>query len=113
MIKQSELVDEKQLKKYEPLIADVRKDSKLALSNHFFITIRRLTLLYMAMFILEWTWLTVLVFMIQNLLSLVYLIEVMPFEMKTRNNMNILNESVGLVVSYFVASINDTRYLGY
>ena len=113
LIKQAELVDENRLKKYEPLIADMRKDSRLALMNTFIITIRRLTLLYMAMFITEWTWLTVLVFMIQNLLSLVYLLHVMPYVTKSQNNLNILNESVSLLVSYLVASINDIRYIGY
>ena len=81
------------------------------MSNHFFINVRRLTLLYMAMFVLEWSWITVLVFMLQNFTFLCFLCLVMPYTMKSQNSINIFNESVSLTVAYFILAISDTRYL--
>ena len=67
----------------------------------------------MAMFILEMAWLQVLVFMLQNLLSLLFLIVVMPYKLKANNYLNILNESTSLLVSYLITQINDSRYIEY
>ena len=52
LIKKSVNIKEDQFVIFEPLVADLRKDSRLAMFGHFFILIRRITLLYMAMFVI-------------------------------------------------------------
>ena len=91
-------------------MADLRKDSKLAMFSSFFINIRRISLLYMAMFVLGKGWLQVLSFMALNLLSACFLVYVMPYEEPYNNYLNIFNEFISLIVSYYICQINDLRY---
>lgn len=95
---------------YEPLVADLRKDSHAALFNNFIIMIRRLTLLFLAMFIVGHPFVQVLIFMLMNLFSLGFIITVMPYAVASNNYQNLLNEVISLLVSYFVVQINDQRY---
>ena len=46
-------IQTKQFSKYEPLVENLRKDSRVAMFNNAFTILRRVTLLYMAMFILN------------------------------------------------------------
>ena len=78
--------------------------------SSFFINIRRVTLLYMAMFILDKGWLQVLVFMSQNLLSTVFVLQVMPYEEPSNNLLNVFNECISLLISYYIAQNNDSKY---
>ena len=65
LIKRASTINASQFEKYEPLVQDLRKDSKLAMFSSFYINIRRLSLLYMAMFLtIEFGWVQVLVFII-------------------------------------------------
>lgn len=50
-------IDKSDFEKYRPLYEDLRKDSQFALFYNLFIMIRRLTMLYMAMFIIGVAWL--------------------------------------------------------
>ena len=105
-------IDADQFNKYQPLIDEVRSDSRIALSNNFFINIRRLTMLYMAMFVLGMGWLQVLAFMGLNFLSLCYLVTVSPYTDKSVNMLNTMNEAFSLLVSYFILSINGVSIDG-
>ena len=89
---------------------DLRKDSRFAMFSSLFINIRRVTLLYMAMFILNRGWLQVLVFMSQNLFSTIFLLLVMPYEETFNNYLNIFNECISLLISYYITQNNDLRY---
>ena len=101
-----EEINADQFEKYQPLIDEVRTDSRIALSNNFFINIRRLTMLYMAMFVIGMSWLQVIVFMLLNFLSLCYLVTVRPYTDRSVNMLNTMNEAFSLLVSYFVLAIN-------
>ena len=72
--------------------------------------VRRGILFYLALLVLQKKWLQVLVFMALNLISLVYLIEAKPYKDSQNNSLNIYNELVILVCSYFITQINDLRY---
>ena len=58
------------------------------------------------MFVVNSAWLQVSVFMLLNLLSLIFLVKVRPYCEKSVNYINILNEVISLWVSYFVLTIN-------
>ena len=62
------------------------------------------------MFVSGRPWLQVLIFMAQNLVSLIFFVTVMPNLSKVQNYLNIFNESVSLIVSYLIIQINDLRY---
>ena len=83
-------------------MTDLRKDSKLAMFSSLFINIRRVSLLYMAMFILGKGWLQVITFIALNLLSACFLVSVMPYEEPYNNYLNIFNECISLVVAYYI-----------
>ena len=95
---------------YKPLVKTLRKDSKFALMNNFIIMMRRLTLLYMAMFIFEMAWLQIMVYLILNLLMLGFLVMVRPYKEEFNNNLNIFNSLVGILVVYFIMQINGAVY---
>ena len=107
LIKKSESIKADQFVVFEPLVSDLRKDSRVAMFSSFFILIRRLTLLYMAMFVHEMQWLQVMTFMAQNLISVCFLIIVMPYEDKKNNYLNIFNEVLSVLVSYFIIVVNE------
>ena len=83
--------------------------------SNFYINVRRLSMLYMAMFLTggEWSFIQVLIFMVQNLLSLMFLVVIMPYELRANNYLNIFNESISLLVSYFIATIVDVKNVEY
>ena len=78
--------------------------------SNFIIIIRRLLLLYTAMFIVGRPWVSILLFMTQNLASLAFLASIQPYLSRTNNYLNIINESVSLIVSYFIIQVGDERY---
>ena len=96
--------------KYEVLVSDFRKDSILAMLSNFLILVRRLSLLYMAMFILDKSWLNILFFMAQTLFFLVFVILVRPYKEDFNNNLNIFNESCSLIICYFILQMNGNSY---
>jgi len=103
-------IDEAQFEKFAPLVENMRPDSLLATFNNTFITVRRLLMLYMAMFIIGQQWLQVLTFMTMNVLSMCYLLIAFPFDSKLMNFLSLFNEASALVISYFIAQINDMKY---
>ena len=59
--------------KYKPLYEGMRKNSKMALMSFFFLMVRRVTLLYAAMFINELPWLQIFLFITLSIWSLSYI----------------------------------------
>lgn len=53
LIKEASKIREDQFEKFSPLVEDLRKDSLVSMSNNMFITVRRLLMLYLAMFLLR------------------------------------------------------------
>ena len=100
----------KQLAKYKPLVKNLRKDSKLSLLNNLIIMVRRLLLLYMAMFIYEMAWLQIMVFLILNFIMLMFLVLVRPYKEKLNNNLNTFNSAISILVVYFIMQINGASY---
>jgi len=74
--------------------------------SNLFINFRRLAMLYMAMFIRGMAWIQVITFTNVNLLSLVFLLHVRPYTNNFTNILNIFNEFVSLIISYYVMTIN-------
>ena len=56
LMRQASTIDEKQFSVYEPLVENLRLDSNLAMFSNLIINSRRLTMLYMAMFIRGMAW---------------------------------------------------------
>ena len=72
----------------------------------FFEIIRRLILLYVAMF-MQWNSLfQVLIFMMLSLLSSLYLVHARPYKKKINNFLQVFNEIMTLVVSYLLMNVN-------
>ena len=107
MIEEASHIDAGSFKAYEPLISDVRLDKRSALLGNTLINVRRLTMLYMAMFVQERQWLQTQVFIQLNFLSSGYVLVVRPFDRAYLNFLNILNESIVLVVSYCILPLQD------
>ena len=84
------------------LVSDFRKDSIPAMLSNFLIMIRRLSLLYMAMFILDNSWLNIMFFMLQSMFFLIFVILVRPYKDEFNNNLNIFNEAFSLFIAYFI-----------
>ena len=96
--------------KYEVLVSDYRKDSIPAMLSNFLILVRRLSLLYMAMFILDKSWLNIMFFMLQTLAFLIFVILVRPYKEEFNNNLNIFNEGCSLIICYFILQLNGNSY---
>ena len=45
-----------------------------------------------------------------NLLSLIYVVSVQPFESRFLNNLNVINEAIGLLVAYHMLPLQDLYY---
>jgi deoxyribodipyrimidine photolyase-like uncharacterized protein len=88
------------------LVGNLRRNSNLALFNIVFLNIRRLTMLYLAMFVTEMPWVQVISFTLMNLLAVAYLLHTKPFEDSFTNILNLGNELSSLFVSYCVMAIN-------
>jgi len=72
---------------------------------------RRLLLLYVAMYLQEFGYLQMMLFTVSSLLGLVYLAVAKPFVGKSDNRINIFNEFIVLMASYGItceASFTDS-----
>ena len=85
MIAKAETIDKSEFKKYYGIFQGLKQTSRLALLYEFFLVARRLLLLYMAMFVREMAWLHVLLFIITNIIFLVYLCYLKPFISQMNN----------------------------
>ena len=71
----------------------------------FFELIRRLTLLYVAMFMQELSYIQVIIFVLLSYISLIYLTLIMPYKSSYENYINLFNETITLFVSYHVKAL--------
>lgn len=110
VIAQASSIKEGQFEKYSPLVEDLRHDSLVSMFSNIFITVRRLLMLYLAMFIVKQQWSQVLSFMAMNLISLCFLVIAMPFENSLMNYVGLFNEGIALFISYLIAQMNDLKY---
>ena len=110
LIRKASTIDKESLEKYASLVSDLRQDSSAALFSTLIITIRRCSLLYMAMFVVNRQWLHVLTFMVINDFSLAYIVSVKPFESDSANNLGIFNEVIAVCISYFILQVNNPVY---
>ena len=92
------------------MIGGLKHTSRMALLNSFLLIGRRISLLYIAMFIFQNAWLHICLYMITNMLFLAYLVALMPFESSLMNRLRIFNECTSLIIAYLIAIINDIRY---
>ena len=72
----------------------------------FFEMIRRLILLYVAMFFNNQVWLQVSCFMVLSLASLLYLTGAMPYKKPSLQFIQIFNRAGTLFVAYFIMVVN-------
>ena len=71
-VEQGSRLDEAQFKKFEPLVEDVRKDSRAAMFGFFLISTRRVTMLLMAMYVHRMRWGQLQLFITLNMVSLTF-----------------------------------------
>ena len=83
----------------------MRHNSQFSLYHDFMINIRRMLLLYLAMFLPTWLTLNVMTFLVTCLISLIYLLNFKPFESPQENKIRIFNELILLLVAYLVKSV--------
>ena len=74
--------------------------------NDFIIIVRRLILLYSAMYMQDQVWFQVVMFASLSLMYLAYLVFTRPFKDGGENTMQIFNEYMTLTISYLVMVLN-------
>ena len=74
--------------------------------NNFFVMVRRLILLYIAMFMAYYSWLQVMIFTSLSVMFIAYLGFTHPFKSKKENNLNLFNEAITSLVAYQVMVLN-------
>lgn len=74
-------VKKSHFKLLKPLYEGLRKGTHMSLMVNFFEMIRRLILLYVAMFLIDKAWIQVIIFMTLSLMSLLYSSHSCPYYM--------------------------------
>ena len=82
----------KDFKLYKMLYKGIRKESRLSLVINFALIVRRLIMLYVAMFLAQYAWLQIMLFVSLSLISQLHLVHTWPFKEKTENWLSIFNE---------------------
>ena len=96
--------------KYAPLLEDLRLEKQSAVFGNALTIVRRLTMLYMAMFVLNRQWIQLQLFIALNFLSVTYVVTVRPFESRLLNFLNLINEVIGLLASYMILPLQNMEY---
>ena len=89
----------------------MRGTARLALLQYFWLLFRRIAILYVSMFLVDYLFAQLMTFLCSSLISLMYLVYELPFVSKFENRLNITNESILLIVTYLltcVASFQDS-----
>ena len=73
---------------------------------NFFVMVRRLVLLYVAMFLAQNNWYQVILFMLMSLVSLAYIGYNHSFKAKQENYLFSFNEAITLVLAYLIMVLN-------
>ena len=87
---------------YSQVIDGMRQDDKFALLGSFFINVRRVISLFMAMYLNGDRWIQLHTFITLNFMSFVFTLKMLPYETISANIINVINEFVGLFVSYIL-----------
>ena len=93
-------------KVYKPLYRGMRLTSRLSLMSKLFVMLRRLTLLYTAMFMAHSPWLQVIIFTALSVVFIAYLGFTHPYKSSKQNNLNLFNEGITCLVAYQVMVLN-------
>ena len=99
-------VEKSDFKKYKPLYEGLRKNSRFSLMINFFVILRRLLLLYIAMFLAQYSWAQVIMFMTMSLVSLAYVGYEHPYKSRRENRVLMFNEAIILAVAYMIMVLN-------
>lgn len=86
---------------------DLKLNSKTAVLYNAIFLFRRLTLPLVLVFLAAYPYLQVMFMIFQNLLVLIYLFEVRPFETPFMNRLEIFNEACVLVSTYMILLFSD------
>ena len=93
--------------KYAPLTEGLKLYRRGATCGNFIIILRRCTMLVMAMFVLGHQWLHLQVFIALNVIAIIFVVVVRPYETRLLNNLNLFNEVTGLLVSYVLLVLQN------
>ena len=96
--------------KYAPFLENLNLEKQSAYFSDTLIIVRRLTMLYMAMFVLNRQWIQLQLFIALNFLSVTYVVTVRPFESRLLNFLNLINEMIGLLASYMILPLQNMEY---
>ena len=91
---------------FKPLFEGLRKQSKMSMMIDFWEIIRRLILLYVAMFMQWGSLFQIHFFMMLTFLSLLYLVHAKPYKLKINNFLQVFNEIMILFLSYLLINVN-------
>ena len=109
-LKKADKYNEDDYQKYLPLIGNIRKDSHAGMFLFLMISMRRIVMLYLAMYVRGMPWLQLQIFIQLNFISFTYVFAVRPFERADLNFLNIFNEMIGLLASYCLLPLQDSKY---
>ena len=103
-------IESDKLKKYMPIMIGLLSHRYGATMDTPLRSVRRVVLMYMAMFIVGHQWLQALTFIQFNLLSVIYVTSVMPYDQASKNFVTIFNETFCLLSAYFILALQDLRF---
>mmetsp|Transcript_29 Transcript_29/g.52 ORF Transcript_29/g.52 Transcript_29/m.52 type:complete len:213 (-) Transcript_29:5-643(-) len=109
-IEKASRVNRKRLSKYAPLIVGVRKESHSAMLGSPILILRRLSMLFMALFFRANGTIHLQVFISLNFISLYHAYKIRPYERRALNIMNMVNESVSVLTACLLLTQQDMRY---
>ena len=103
-------IESDKLKKYKPIMIGLLSHRYGATMDTPLRSVRRVVLMYMAMFIVGHQWLQALTFIQFNLLSVIFITTVMPYDQASKNLLTMFNETFCLLSAYFILALQDLRF---
>ena len=107
LVERARPINKQIFEKYAPLTEGLKLYRRGATFGNFLIILRRCTMLVMAMFVSGHQWLHLKVFIAFNLIAIIYVVAVKPYDSRLLNNLNIFNEVTGLLVSYVILILQN------
>ena len=95
----------KRFELFKPLYSGLRDTSYLALFQNILLIVRRMTLLYVAMFLPDMLLQQLITFLVSSLVALNYSLNVRLFESKSEDRLNIVNETTMLLIVYLLICV--------
>ena len=90
---------------YAPFMSNVRHSSIMCFMWSLILNLRRMSTLYLAMFMPDWVLVYLFVFGLGTLVMAVYLIHFSPFSKTIETRLQVLNESFVMSVTYLVIAL--------